>query len=53
MKALQETQLSDVKLIFFLYVSFEAYAKNVREKAIKCFSKTTEVLVDADGHVLS
>ena len=31
--------------------SFEAYAKNVREKATKCSLKTTEVLLDADGHV--
>ena len=33
--------------------SFEVYAKNVREKATKCSLKTTEVLLDADGHVLT
>ena len=32
--------------------SFEAYAKNLREKATKCTLKTAEVLLDADGHVL-
>ena len=32
--------------------SFEAYAKNVQEKAINCSLKTIEVLLDADGHVL-
>ena len=26
--------------------SFEAYAKNVREKATKCFLETAEVLLD-------
>ena len=33
--------------------SFKAYAKNVREKATKCSSKPTEVLLDADDHVLT
>ena len=33
--------------------SFEAYAKNIQEKATKCSLKTTEVLLDADGHVLT
>ena len=33
--------------------SFEAYKKNVREKATKCSLKTTEVVLDADGHVLT
>ena len=33
--------------------SFEAYVKNVREKGTKCSLKTTDVLLDADGHVLS
>ena len=33
--------------------SFEAYAKNLREKATKCTLKTAEVLLDADGHVLT
>ena len=32
--------------------SFEAYAKNLREKATNCTLKTAEVLLDADGHVL-
>ena len=32
--------------------SFKAYAKNVREKAIKCSLKITEVLLDVDGHVV-
>ena len=33
--------------------SFEAYMKNVREKVSKCTLKTTGVLLDADGHVLT
>ena len=33
--------------------SFEVYAKNVREKATKCSLKTNEVLLDADGQVLT
>ena len=33
--------------------NFEAYVKNVREQATKCFLKATEVLLDADGHVLT
>ena len=32
---------------------FEEYAKNLREKATKCTLKTAEVLLDADGHVLT
>ena len=32
--------------------NFEAYAENIREKATKCSLKTTEALLDADGHVL-
>ena len=32
--------------------SFEADAKNVREKAFQCSLKTTEVLFYPDGHVL-
>ena len=32
---------------------FEAYMINVREKATKCSSRTTEVLLDVDGHVLT
>ena len=31
--------------------SFEAYAKNVREKAIKCSLKTIVVRLGADGHL--
>ena len=30
--------------------SFEAYTKNVRENGTQCFLKTSEVLLDADGH---
>ena len=30
---------------------FESYAKNVREKVTKCSLKTTDVLLDADGHL--
>ena len=33
--------------------SFEAYEKNVQEKATKCSQKITEVLLDADEHVLT
>ena len=33
--------------------TFEAYAKNGREKATECSLKTTEVLLDADGHVFT
>ena len=33
--------------------SFEAYVKNVREKVAKCSLKATEVLCDADGHLLT
>ena len=33
--------------------SFEVYAKNVREKTTKCSLKTTDVLLGADGHVLT
>ena len=32
--------------------SFEAYPKNVREKATESSLKPTEVLLNADGHVL-
>ena len=32
---------------------FKAFKKNVQEKATKCSLKTTEVLLDADGHVLT
>ena len=32
--------------------SFEAHTNNVREKATKCSLKTTEVILDNDGHVL-
>ena len=31
--------------------SFEPYAENIREKVTKCSLKTTEVLLDVDGHV--
>ena len=33
--------------------SFEAYAKNVKEKATTCSLKTAEILFNADGHVLT
>ena len=33
--------------------SFKVYAKNVKEKATKYSLKTAEVLLDADGHVLT
>ena len=33
--------------------SFKTYAKNVRESATKCSLKATDVLLDADGHVLA
>ena len=29
---------------------FETYAKNESQKATKCFWKTTDVLLDGDGH---
>ena len=32
---------------------FQAYAKNVRQKTTKWSSKTTEVLLDTGGHVLT
>ena len=33
--------------------SFKVYAKSVREKATKCSLKTNEVMLDADGHVIT
>ena len=33
--------------------SFETQAKNVRENVTKCSLKTTEVILDTDGHVLT
>ena len=33
--------------------SFEAYVKNVRENVTKLSLKTTDVLLGADGHVLT
>ena len=33
--------------------SSEAYAKNEREKETKCSLKTNDVLLGADGHVLT
>ena len=41
------------KLMLGYRFSFEAYAKSVREKATRCSLKTTEVLLDADGHLLT
>ena len=34
-------------------LSVEACGKNVREKATTSFLKTTKILLDADGHVLT
>ena len=34
-------------------LSFKAFSKNMGEKATKCCLRTTEVLLDADGHVLT
>ena len=39
------------KFILGCSFSFEAYVKNEREKATKWPLKTTEVLLNADGHV--
>ena len=33
--------------------SFEAYSKNIREKATKCSLKLAEALLDADGYELT
>ena len=33
--------------------SFKAYAKNIRQKATKSSLKTTEVLLDGDGYVVT
>ena len=33
--------------------SFEVYENNIREKASQCSLKTTEVLLDVDGHGLA
>ena len=54
-----ESQIKNTLFINFLKFilgcrfSFEAYAKNVKEKATKCSLETTELLLDADGHVLT
>ena len=32
---------------------YEKFTKNVREKVTKCSLKTTEALLDADGHLLT
>ena len=34
-------------------LSFDAYVKKVRKKVTKCSLKTTELLLNADGHVLT
>ena len=37
-----------------MFIKFsKAYAKNVKEKTTKCSLKTAEVLLDADGDVLT
>ena len=41
------------KVMLGCRLSFEAYAKKVREKATKSSLKTTQVLFDANGHVLT
>ena len=33
--------------------SFKVYAKSVKEKENKCSLKTNEVMLDADGHVIT
>ena len=38
---------------FLLASTFKVNAKNVGEKATKCSLKTTDVLFDANGHVLT
>ena len=40
------------KLMLGCRFSFEAYAKNVRDKSTKFFLKTTGVLLDADGSLI-
>ena len=34
-------------------LSFRAYVKNVGGRATKCYFKTTEFLLDADGYLLT
>ena len=34
-------------------LGFKAYAKNVKEKTTKCSLKATDMLLDADRHVLT
>ena len=34
-------------------LSFKAYVKDVRENATKCSLKTSDILLGADGHVLT
>ena len=41
------------KVYVGLWTQLRNYAKNVREKAPKCSLKTTKVLLDTDGHVLT
>ena len=40
------------KFVLGCSFSFEALAKNVRQKTTKSSLKTAEVLLDADGHLL-
>ena len=40
------------KFVLGCRFNFEVYSKNVREKAIKCFLKPAEAILDANGHVL-
>ena len=42
-----------LKFILGCRFTFKAYAKNVREKTAKYILKTTEILMDVDGHVLT
>ena len=42
-----------LKFTLDLKCSFKAYEKNVKEKVTNCSLKTTEFLLNADGHVLT
>ena len=48
-----EKDFGFLKFLLGCRFSFEAYVKKGREKATKFSFKTTEVLLDADGHVLN
>ena len=42
-----------LKFMLSCRFSFQAYVKSVREMTTKCSLNITEVLLDADGHVLT